>query len=473
MTVFQGVVLSLVLMIVSGQAETASVLDDYISEGLQHNLGRQQAYFSYHKSVKALDEARGMFYPSFDLQARYSRAGGGRTIEFPIGDLLNPVYGTLNQILAAQGQEPRFPEDLANEEIALVREEEQETKVELVQPLFQPALYHNLQVRKLAISFEQAGCDLYSRRLIRDIKSAYFNYLKAECIVELLEKTRIVLEENRRISERLYSSDKVTRDVVFRSEAELSQFEHQVAEAEKACDMARAYFNHLLNRPLDEAIERVRDDELSFGQQIQADQILGRAMDKREEIVQLEQAIDIARRVVKIEASPNYPNLLGIVDYGFEGEDYRFTDEDDFWIASLVLRWNLFHGFQDRSRQQQARLDAARLSLSLVELKNKIALQVKEALAGLEVARRSITSTADWSTSAQQSFDIISRRYEAGMVSQLEFLDTRRMKTDAEINHIIARYDYQIRLAELEQVSALIDLAQYAVLTSGEATNHD
>lgn len=37
---------------------------------------------------------RGMFLPSVSIEARYSRAGGGKIIEFPVGDLMNPVYGT-------------------------------------------------------------------------------------------------------------------------------------------------------------------------------------------------------------------------------------------------------------------------------------------------------------------------------------------------------------------------------------------
>ena len=42
--------------------------------------------------------ARTLFYPTLDLNARYSRANGGRTIDVPVGTLLNGAYSTLNQL---------------------------------------------------------------------------------------------------------------------------------------------------------------------------------------------------------------------------------------------------------------------------------------------------------------------------------------------------------------------------------------
>ncbi|MBN1561575.1 TolC family protein [candidate division KSB1 bacterium] len=66
--------------------------DRYIQQALDSNLALQQADFSYQKSIAALREARGLFLPGVDIQARYSRADGGRLIEFPVGDMLNYDY---------------------------------------------------------------------------------------------------------------------------------------------------------------------------------------------------------------------------------------------------------------------------------------------------------------------------------------------------------------------------------------------
>ena len=114
----------------------ADNLDNYVQIGLENNLALKQKEFNYKKSMHALKEARGMFFPSVSIEARYTRAGGGREIEFPVGDLLNPVYSTLNQLTGTQS----FPQ-LDNERIPFLREKEHETKLRLVQPLFQYGIY--------------------------------------------------------------------------------------------------------------------------------------------------------------------------------------------------------------------------------------------------------------------------------------------------------------------------------------------
>jgi hypothetical protein len=44
----------------------------------------------------------------------YFMAGGGRTVDFPVGDLLNPVYTTLNQLTGGNN----FPQ-VTNQSILL------------------------------------------------------------------------------------------------------------------------------------------------------------------------------------------------------------------------------------------------------------------------------------------------------------------------------------------------------------------
>jgi hypothetical protein len=97
-----------------------SNLEWYIQEGLKNNLALKQKEFSLNRSIAALDEARGLFMPSIGINARYTRADGGREIVFPIGDLMNPVYSSLNSLMGYDA----FPTDLENESINFLREKE-------------------------------------------------------------------------------------------------------------------------------------------------------------------------------------------------------------------------------------------------------------------------------------------------------------------------------------------------------------
>jgi len=219
--------------VTAGMEAETGILGNYVREGLAGNLVLKQEGLSLEKSLQALKEARGMFLPSVSIEARYSRAGGGRDIEFPVGDLINPIHSTLNQLLAGMGQPPVFPADLQNEVIPFLRETEHETKLRVVQPVFQPALYYNYRIQTRVRNLQAAKLNAFKRQLVLDIKKAYFDYLKTLKVKELLDGTRLLLEENLRVSRSLFENHKRTEEVVFRSKAELSSLEQQIAEAEK------------------------------------------------------------------------------------------------------------------------------------------------------------------------------------------------------------------------------------------------
>ena len=103
-----------------------TVLTQYINTGLENNIALQRKYDSLEISLLALRASRGLFYPDLSFNARYSVAEGGRMIDFPVGDLLNPVYQTLNELTQRQ----QFPA-VTNMQFPVSRPTEQETKLSL------------------------------------------------------------------------------------------------------------------------------------------------------------------------------------------------------------------------------------------------------------------------------------------------------------------------------------------------------
>jgi outer membrane protein len=444
-----AVILAVILAYATSGASGA--LDEYVKEGLENNLALKQADFSLEKSRAALSEARGLFFPSIGIKARYTRAGGGRYFEFPVGDFVNPIHETLNQLIG----EARFPTDVPNVRTPLLREREHESKIEAVQPIFQPAVYYNYKITSNLASAEEATREVFRQDLVLEISTAYYNYLKAVEFVKLAGKTEDLLSENVRVSRSLFENDKVTRDVVYRSEAELSEIQQQKAEAVKGETLARAYFNFLLNRPLDTPLDAAVPADLPPAPQYDISEMEDRALAKRYEPARLRSGIEAARNGVRLSRAAYLPDILFVWDYGYEGEIYRFGEEDDFWTTSLVLQWDIFSGLRRKARMDQARAEEKMLAAGLEELEQAIRLEIREARENLMVARAAYSAAADRAESATRSFEIVNGKYREGMAAHIEFLDARLAMTRGEVNLIVTKFDYHIRYAEYERAIGL------------------
>jgi outer membrane protein TolC len=441
-----GLLICIVFM--SALPAFAGVLDGYVQDGLESNLALKQRDFSLEKSRAGLREARALFFPTVDINARYSRAGGGRTVDFPVGDIVNPIHDALNQLMG----EAVFPGNIPNVSAPFLLEEEQETKLEILQPIFQPQLYYNYKINSNLVSAEEAGREVFRQDLVLEIKTAYFNYLKTVKFVELASETEALLQENLRVSRSLFENQKVTRDVVYRAQAELSELEQQKAEAEKGRILAQSYFNFLLNRPLDAEVEAEIPRDLPPPPETDLAGLQKRALGKRYEVAQLESGIEAAANGVKLSRSTYLPNLIFAFDYGYQGEYYRFGEDDDFWMGSLVLQWNLFSGLQRKARSDRARAEEGRLKAQMSELEQGIKLEVTEARENLIVAREAHEAAIDRHESSVKSFEIVDRKFREGVSPQIEFLDARVTMTRAQVNLIVTTFDYHIRRAEYERV---------------------
>jgi outer membrane protein len=228
----------------------AAVIDDYVREGLKSNLALRAQSLEVERSVAALDEARARYFPEAGFAARYTRAEGGRTIELPLGQALNPAYQTLNDLLVAQGQQPQFPV-VQDETIAFLREREQDTRITLRMPLLAPSIPAAVRAQRELLGASEYAHVALGRRLKRDITVGYLHWLAAVRNKGIVDASVALLNENLRVNDSLFRNGKITQDQVLRARAELLEVTQQSREAENAAAQSRSYLNFLLNRSLD------------------------------------------------------------------------------------------------------------------------------------------------------------------------------------------------------------------------------
>lgn len=440
----------ILFLIILAQASWAQTpLDDYIRMGLENNLALKQKETSYRKSLETLKEAKGLFFPNISLNARFSVAEGGRTIDLPIGDLLNPVYATLNQIL----RENRFPQ-IDNQSFMFLRPKEQETKIRLIQPVFNTDIYYNSRIKKELTATEQVTVDQYRQELVAEIKKAYYHVAMADGLLTMLNDTRKLLEENVRVNQKLVDNGKITIDNLYRAQTEMSKFDQQVQVASKNKEITSAYLNFLINRSLTEPVILAEPSILpSAGAEPSTYQ--ESALANREELKKLELYDNITALQVKMNQAGALPSLMIVADYGIQGEKYEINKDADFGQASAILSWDLFAGFQNRAKIRQAKMQREILDRQSEEVRKQIELQVINAMNELKTAMAGIETAASQVRTAREGFRLVKRRYEEGQANLIEFIDARTTLTQAEENMIISRFTYLADYAEFEKVCAI------------------
>lgn len=119
----------------------STVIDEYIELGLNQNLNLEQQRITLEQAHRNLDEARGGLLPSLDFSSRYTKATGGRDFEIPTGDLVNPIYGALNNLSG----ENQFPQ-IENQVLNFNRRTDVDTRLSLSQPLYDRRLFLNTSI---------------------------------------------------------------------------------------------------------------------------------------------------------------------------------------------------------------------------------------------------------------------------------------------------------------------------------------
>lgn len=432
----------------------------YIAAGRESNLALNAAGADVRRAQAQLDAARAGYRPVISLNARYSEAEGGRTQALPVGDLVNPAYRTLNELLQAQGQPPRFA-DIENQEIRFLREREQDTRLRLTQPLYAPAIGAGIAAADATLAASDAARAAYERALLRDIEVAYLDWLRANASLQIVEASRELLAENLRVNQVLHDNGKITLDQVLRAQAEMLAVEQQAQFVDNGVTQARNYFNFLLNRPLDDAIERseppdperhVQAQLKSLGSDalaIEDRELVRRALAARAELELAGAQVRAADAGIEVERASTLPTIGLGVDAGIQGEDYGFGSGQNYAIASLVLDWRIADFGQSRGRVAAARAQRERAEIARDEVSSQVALEVRQAADRLRTAQASLATAQARQQAAAEGFRIAARKRDAGSIAQVEFIDARSALTSAELNFNLTRFDVLVRLAEL------------------------
>ena len=419
-------------------------LDKYIQYGLVNNESIKQQQFLLEKNLNALKEAKSLFLPNVSFNGGYTLAGGGRTVDVPIGDLLNPVYSTLNQLTAGNN----FPQ-VKNQNILLNPDNFYDVKLHTIYPIINAELVYNKKIKSQQYDLQKIEIDVYKRELAKEIKIAYYNYLQATEAIQIYENALLLVKENERINTSLFNNDKVNRTAVIRSTNEVTKISAQLNTGKQTQANAKAWFNFLLNQAL---TTEVLTDPINDIPDVSI--VNDTAVNKREELLKLNTAKAINDNLIGLANAYKKSKLNSFLDIGSQGFDFKVNNKTPYYFLGLSLEYNIFSGGKNKYRVKQAEADAKNITAQTSYVEQQLGLQVKISVNTFKAAVINYQAAVSQVSASEKYYKDILRLYKEGTSLFIELLDAQNQLVSARLQANISLYDTWTKQVEIERANA-------------------
>ncbi|MEY3630596.1 MAG: hypothetical protein RL408_150 [Bacteroidota bacterium] len=420
-----------------------SVLDEYVATAFQQNITLQQKTIQVEKAMIALKTAQSLYQPSVAFQGGYQSGEGGRSIAFPVGDLLNPVYSTLNALTKSTA----FPQ-ISNVETNFFPRDFYDVKVQTTMPLYNKDISYNKQIQEQSLSLQREDVSLYKRELVKQIKTAYYNYLLSLGLVKVYENSLNLALEGKKVNEKLLANGKGLPAYLLRSDSEIATIQAQIADAVKQNQSAQYYFNFLLNRELRAEIR------IDFEVEKAVAGVYAVTPGVREELSLLSKSINIQETVLKMNESFYLPKLNGFVNLGSQATLNNISSKSGYYFFGLQMDIPIFSGKRNLYKVKQTQLDIA-------SAKNALDLSTKQFNMATEIAQKNVQSSIVSFQASTKSYEaasaylrLIEKGYKEGVSTYLETVDARNQWMNAQINYQLKQFNVLISAAAYEREAA-------------------
>lgn len=427
----------------------SSVLDQYVTQALANNLSLRSIDLDQRQQLSRIDQAKKHWSPNVDLNTSYLLANGGRKIVFPVGDLFNPVYTTLNQLTATQN----FPEDLENFETQLTPNNFLDASLSVSKPIINSAIKYNIKIQQALLQLSDVDRALQNTEITFQVKQAYYNYLKTIHGVNVLNENQSLLNEVLRFNQKLIKYDKATPDIISDVEFQLASIESQIDELEEQQSLSRILFNTILNRDISE--ELVIDTSVFKNLNTTSSNLnvlIGKALGQRSEFIKLVVADEINNLDSKRIQSENLP-IVGVQGgVGLQTEDFSLNDGGPLYTLGLSLGWNIFDGGLRKKKLEELQIEREQNALQNEILKQQITLQVSQAFHNLEALYARLAAQDAQISAARISYNAINAKYKNEKALLIELLTAQNKLTASRLNRVLLVIDILIGQADMERI---------------------
>jgi outer membrane protein TolC len=270
------------------------------------------------------------------------------------------------------------------------------------------------------------------------VADAYVGVLRASRMLKVTESHVTSLQAHAQDVENLHGQGMVAKNDLLSVRVALADAQQRKLQVANGLDLARAAYNRLLGRLLDQSVSL---DELSpeatTPQPPPA--LTERALAQRSELAALARQIEALRHQAAAVRGENAPQVALSGGYGYQKNRYQVHPGQ--WMVTLGAKWNLFDGGVADHRANAVERQAAALTEQRDELASIIALQVRQTWLDVQETRKRLAVTQSAIAQAEENLLVARDRYANGLATHTEVLDAETLRTGSQSNHANALFD--------------------------------
>lgn len=306
--------------------------------------------------------------------------------------------------------------------------------------------------------------DAISRKVIADLKEAYFEWFFINKSIEITERNKELLLKFTKIAEVKYEVGMGIQQDVLKAQVEVSGFIERLQLLAKRKEIVETKIKKILNRPLDSDLgepEEIIKSELgiSLAQITELTSENAPLLKSSSEIIDSK---DESLNLAKKEYLPDF--FLGATYFNRDGGN---GDLDDIWQVSLGLRVPLYYWRKERFGVNEAALEVSEAQENYESTKNNLLFEVKDSYITATTAEKLVDLyQSGINPQSTLSLESAISGYQVGDVDFLTLLNNLITLFNFELEYYQQLTEYQKAIARIEEISAV-------VLISYDLTNPD
>jgi outer membrane protein len=187
--------------------------------------------------------------------------------------------------------------------------------------------------------------------------------------------------------------------------------------------------------------------------------MVAQAFQQRPELAGLRLERDAAQRFERAEHDLSYPTVSLVGVGGFIPYIHQLTavpTPPEYESAAVNVEIPIFNGGLFTARREAARFKAQAADQRVRDLEESVARDVRVAWSDSTTAYHQLDVTAELLRQATMALDLAQGRYNLGLSSIVELTQAQLNLTQAEVENLGAKYDYQKSYAVLQYATGML-----------------